>query len=93
MKKHLTIEMFPKLLRNRTSTTIFFHRKPKTLIECYGDEFEEMYCKLEAQGKGRKTIKAQSLWFKILESQMETGTPYMCYKDHVNKKSKLNCCG
>merc|ERR1739838_1047976 len=52
-----------------------------------GEEFETMYTKLEAEGKGRKTVKAQQLWFRILESQMETGTPYMLYKDHANRKS------
>ena len=46
-----------------------------------------LYHKLEADGKGRKTIKAQHLWFRILEAQMETGTPYMLYKDHCNRKS------
>merc|ERR1712135_56042 len=46
-----------------------------------------MYTKLEAEGKGRKTLPAQQLWFRILESQMETGTPYMLYKDHANAKS------
>merc|ERR1712176_37485 len=46
-----------------------------------------MYTKLEEAGKGRKVVKAQQLWFRILESQMETGTPYMLYKDHANRKS------
>lgn len=59
----------------------------RTLQDTYGEEFEELYTRMEKAGKGRKTISAQSLWFKILESQMETGTPYMCYKDHANNKS------
>merc|ERR1711963_905825 len=59
----------------------------KGLIDVWGDEFERMYVRLEAEGKGRKTVKAQQLWFRILESQMETGTPYMLYKDHANRKS------
>jgi len=46
-----------------------------------------MYTRLESEKKGRKTVKAQQLWFRILESQMETGTPYMLYKDHANRKS------
>merc|ERR1712057_147760 len=46
-----------------------------------------MYERLEAEEKGRKTVKAQQLWFRILESQMETGTPYMLYKDAANRKS------
>jgi ribonucleoside-diphosphate reductase alpha chain len=57
------------------------------LSETYGKEFEALYTKYESEGKGRKTIKAQDLWFKILESQIETGTPYMLYKDAANSKS------
>merc|ERR1719203_2528318 len=53
----------------------------------WGEEFEQMYLRFEAEGKGRKTLKAQQLWFRILEAQMETGTPYMLYKDHANRKS------
>jgi ribonucleoside-diphosphate reductase alpha chain len=53
----------------------------------YGDEFEALYTSYETQGKGRKTIKARELWEKILESQIETGTPYMLYKDAANRKS------
>jgi ribonucleoside-diphosphate reductase alpha subunit len=59
----------------------------KGLMDVWGDEFELMYTKLEGDGKGRKAISAQQLWFRILESQMETGTPYMLYKDHANRKS------
>ena len=59
----------------------------KGLMDVWGDEFEAMYTRLEAEEKGRKTVKAQQLWFRILESQMETGTPYMLYKDAANRKS------
>merc|ERR1711881_28238 len=59
----------------------------KGLFDVWGDEFDKMYTELEAAGKGRKTVKAQQLWFRILESQMETGTPYMLYKDAANRKS------
>jgi len=59
----------------------------KGLMDMWGEEFERLYAQLEAAGKGRKTVKAQQLWFRILESQMETGTPYMLYKDHANRKS------
>merc|ERR1712038_1068295 len=59
----------------------------KGLMDVWGEEFERMYTQLEAAGKGRQKIKAQALWFRILESQMETGTPYMLYKDHANRKS------
>merc|ERR1711998_72515 len=53
----------------------------------FGEEFERRYCELEKAGNGRKTVKAQQLWLRILDSQMETGTPYMLYKDHANSKS------
>jgi ribonucleoside-diphosphate reductase alpha chain len=56
------------------------------LYDVYGEEFEKMYTSYEEAGKGRKTIKAQELW-EDLESQIETGTPYMLYKDAVNHKS------
>jgi len=59
----------------------------KGLMDVWGEEFERMYTRLESEKKGRKTVKAQQLWFRILESQMETGTPYMLYKDHANRKS------
>merc|ERR1711920_1001702 len=57
------------------------------LIDVWGEDFEKMYTKLEESGRGMKTVKAQQLWFRILEAQMETGTPYMLYKDHANRKS------
>merc|ERR1719316_1408814 len=59
----------------------------KTLQDMWGEEFEATYERLEQDGKGRQTIKAQQLWFKVLEAQMETGTPYMLYKDACNRKS------
>ena len=57
------------------------------LSEAYGDEFEKLYNKYVSEGKAKKTIKARELWYKILDSQMETGTPYLLYKDAANKKS------
>eukprot|EP00095_Tigriopus_kingsejongensis_P009787 maker-scaffold2699_size13170-snap-gene-0.0 protein:Tk09787 transcript:maker-scaffold2699_size13170-snap-gene-0.0-mRNA-1 annotation:"ribonucleoside-diphosphate reductase" len=57
------------------------------LADVHSEEFEKLYKDYEFQGKGRKTIKAQKLWFKILESQIETGTPYILYKDAANSKS------
>merc|ERR550537_204474 len=65
----------------------FDQESGKGLMDVWGEEFEKMYAQLEAAGKGRKTVKAQQLWFRILESQMETGTPYMLYKDAANRKS------
>ena len=57
------------------------------LRECYGDEFKKLYEKYEQQGKARRTVLARDLWFQILDAQMETGTPYILYKDAANKKS------
>lgn len=57
------------------------------LADVYGDEFKTLYEKYESSGKSRKTVKARDLWFAILDAQMETGTPYLLYKDAVNKKS------
>ena len=57
------------------------------LSDCYGDEFNALYNKYCQEGKAIKTVKARTIWFKILDSQMETGTPYLLYKDHANEKS------
>jgi len=57
------------------------------LSDVYGDAFNELYTKYEQEGKGRTTMKARDLWFQVLDAQMETGTPYLLYKDAVNKKS------
>ena len=57
------------------------------LWEMHGQEFKENYERLESEGRGRRTIKARALWQKVLESQIETGTPYILYKDAANEKS------
>lgn len=57
------------------------------LYDNWGEQFDELYIKYEKEGKARKTMKAQDLWFQIVNSQIETGLPYMCYKDAVNRKS------
>jgi ribonucleoside-diphosphate reductase alpha subunit len=57
------------------------------LSDVYGDEFNTLYTRYEGERRGRKTMKARKLWFQILDAQMETGTPYLCYKDAANKKS------
>ena len=76
-----------KRVRDNLDWTLFCPNEAKGLPEVYGDEFEALYTKYEAQGLGRKTIKAQKLWEAIIDSQIETGTPYMLYKDHANRKS------
>lgn len=68
------------------------HECPE-LTETYGKEFEELYIKYESEGRGKKTIKAREVWNKILESQIETGTPYILYKDSINKKSNQSNIG
>jgi len=57
------------------------------LVDSWGEEFEALYAKYEAEGKARKTVQAQQLWFSVLDSQIETGTPYILYKDAANRKS------
>ena len=57
------------------------------LSDVYGDEFKQLYESYENMGKGRVTMKARKLWFQMMDAQMETGTPYMCYKDAANRKS------
>lgn len=57
------------------------------LADCWGEDFKTLYERYEKEGRARKTIKAQKIWFAILESQIETGTPYMLYKDSCNRKS------
>ncbi len=57
------------------------------LSDVYGDEFKELYEKYEGENRGKKTVKARDLWFQVLDAQMETGTPYLLYKDACNRKS------
>jgi ribonucleoside-diphosphate reductase alpha chain len=57
------------------------------LADVYGEKFNELYTSYETSGKGRRTVKARELWFQVLDAQMETGTPYLCYKDAANRKS------
>lgn len=66
---------------------LFCPDKCPGLSDCYGDDFKELYEKYESSGKATKTMKARTLWFSILDSQMETGTPYLLYKDAANEKS------
>ena len=80
-------DLFMKRVEENGDWTLMCPNECPGLSTAYGDEFEELYLKYEAEGRGRKTIKAQDVWFKILESQIETGTPYMVYKDAANLKS------
>lgn len=80
-------DLFMKRVENDETWSLFCPNEAPGLADVWGKEFEELYHKYESEGKARKTIKAQELWFKILESQIETGTPYMLYKDSANAKS------
>ena len=80
-------DLFMKRVEENAEWSLFCPSEAKGLADVYGDEFEKLYEKYEREGKARQTIKAQDLWFAILESQTETGTPYMLYKDHANRKS------
>jgi ribonucleoside-diphosphate reductase subunit M1 len=80
-------DLFMKRVQSNGEWTLMCPNECPGLADCYGEEFEALYEKYEKEGKGRKTIKAQQLWFAILDSQVETGTPYMLFKDHCNKKS------
>ncbi|MBP6458582.1 MAG: ribonucleoside-diphosphate reductase subunit alpha [Crocinitomicaceae bacterium] len=80
-------DLFMKRVESNGNWTLMCPNECPGLSDTHSAEFEALYTKYESEGKGRKTIKAQDLWFKILESQIETGTPYMLYKDAANAKS------
>jgi len=80
-------DLFMKRVQEDGTWTLMCPNECPHLFDTYGDEFEKLYEGYESVGKGRKTIKARELWEKILESQIETGTPYMLYKDAVNRKT------
>ena len=82
-----TSDLFMKRVQEDGSWTLMCPNECPGLYDVYGDEFEALYLDYEFRGKGRKTIRARELWEKILESQIETGTPYMLYKDAANRKS------
>ena len=82
-----TSDLFMKRVEEDTTWTLMCPNECPGLDTVYGEEFEALYTSYETQGKGRKTVKARELWEKILESQIETGTPYMLYKDAANRKS------
>ncbi|WP_348813227.1 ribonucleoside-diphosphate reductase subunit alpha [Flavobacterium maritimum] len=82
-----TSDLFMKRVQEDSYWTLMCPNECPGLYDVYGEEFEALYTSYEKQGKGRKTIKAHELWEKILESQIETGTPYMLYKDAANRKS------
>jgi len=80
-------DLFMKRVKENGKWSLMCPNECPGLADTYGDEFEALYTKYESEGKFRKQINAQELWFHVLDSQTETGTPYMLYKDHVNRKS------
>jgi len=80
-------DLFMKRVEQDSTWTLMCPNECPDLFNHHSDQFDELYLKYEAAGKGRKTIRARELWEKILESQIETGTPYMLYKDAANRKS------
>ncbi len=80
-------DLFMKRVEQNEEWSLFCPNEAPGLSDCHGEEFERLYEKYEREGRARETIKAQELWFEILESQIETGTPYMLYKDSANGKS------
>jgi ribonucleotide reductase alpha subunit len=80
-------DLFMERVEKNEMWTLFCPSEAPGLADVYGDDFKTLYEKYEEEGRGRKQIEAQKLWFKILDSQIETGTPYLLYKDPANKKS------
>ena len=80
-------DLFMEKVKKDEDWCLFCPHKCPGLADCYGAAFNALYEKYRLEGKANKTVKARTLWFKILDSQMETGTPYLLYKDQANKKS------
>jgi ribonucleoside-diphosphate reductase alpha chain len=80
-------DLFMKRVKDNGNWSLFCPNESPGLADCWGKEFEALYERYEAEGRARKTIPARELWSAIIESQIETGTPYMLYKDACNAKS------
>ena len=80
-------DLFMKRVEADAEWTLMCPNECPELFSTHSEDFEALYTKYESEGKGRKTIRTRELWEKILESQIETGTPYMLYKDAANRKS------
>jgi len=80
-------DLFMKRVEANTDWSLFCPSEAPGLADVYGKEYEDLYTRYEAEGRARKTVSAQKLWFQILDTQMETGTPYLLYKDAANEKS------
>ncbi len=80
-------DLFMKRVEAGGEWSLFCPNEAPGLQDCYGETFERLYTRYEEEGRARKKVKAQDLWFAILEAQIETGTPYLLYKDAANGKS------
>ncbi|XP_051191875.1 ribonucleoside-diphosphate reductase large subunit isoform X1 [Lolium perenne] len=80
-------DLFMERVQSNEQWSLFCPSEAPGLADCWGDEFNNLYKKYEREGKAKKIVSAQSLWFDILKAQIETGTPYMLYKDSCNRKS------
>jgi ribonucleoside-diphosphate reductase alpha chain len=80
-------DLFMERVEKNEDWTLFCPNEAPGLHEVWGEEFNALYTRYEKEGRGRRSVKAQELWFAILEAQVETGNPYMLYKDHANRKS------
>ncbi|KAI6949142.1 Ribonucleoside-diphosphate reductase large [Hortaea werneckii] len=80
-------DLFMKRVEENGTWTLMCPNECPGLADVYGEEFEALYEKYEKEGKGRETVRAQKLWYAILEAQTETGNPFICYKDAANRKS------
>lgn len=80
-------DLFMERVEANGEWSLFCPHEAPGLADCFGEEFNKLYTQYEQEGKARKTVKAQDLWFAILDAQIETGTPYMLYKDACNSKS------
>ncbi|KAM3223946.1 hypothetical protein ACQJBY_057373 [Aegilops geniculata] len=80
-------DLFMERVQKNEQWSLFCPSEAPGLADCWGDEFQNLYNKYEREGKAKKIVSAQSLWFEILKAQIETGTPYMLYKDSCNRKS------
>jgi len=80
-------DLFMKRVEAGGDWSLFCPHEAPGLQDCWGEEFEKLYTQYESEGRQRRTVKAQDLWFAVLDAQIETGTPYLLYKDAANRKS------
>jgi ribonucleoside-diphosphate reductase alpha subunit len=80
-------DVFMERVKDNAKWSLFCPHECPGLADVYGDKFRDLYLKYESEGRARKVVNARDLWFRILDAQMETGTPYLLYKDAANMKS------